>query len=100
KEFATKHLNSTPTQDDALAVFPSLEALHSALVPVDAEGVHPKVAESAWDCLAASCARLVPMKSFRCDEPLGAFARTVLLEACLNPRPAPDAEYDSQFDVH
>lgn len=100
KEFADKHLNSTPTLEEVSNIVPSLKLLREALILADTDGVHPKQCDHAWGELAAACNRIAKTEGLSCEEPAGAFARTVLLESRSHPVPDHDPEYDAQFDEH
>jgi hypothetical protein len=100
KEFADKHLNSTPTLEEANAILPHLRALHDALGRADADGVHPKQKDYAWELLAAACARMARADGLSCRAEPGTFVKTVLLEACRHHEPVHDPQYDAQFDEH
>jgi len=100
KEFADKHLNSTPTLEEANAILPHLRALHDALGRADADGVHPKQKDYAWGLLAAACARMARADGLSCRAEPGTFVKTVLLEASRHHEPVHDPQYDAQFDEH
>ncbi|GIX08262.1 MAG: hypothetical protein KatS3mg115_2665 [Candidatus Poribacteria bacterium] len=100
KEFADEHLNSVPSWQEIINVMPALQALHGAVSRADADGVHPKQRDYAWDCLAEACARVARADELSCDDEPGRFVKDVLLKASNHPDPAPDPEYDAQFDEH
>lgn len=96
KEFADRHLNSVPSLQESTDVLPALRALHEALSRADADGVHPKQRDHAWDHLAAACARIARTDGIA--DQLGTFVRDILLEASRHPEPTHHPEYDAQFD--
>ncbi|WP_185747572.1 AAA family ATPase [Thermus tengchongensis] len=98
KEFADRHLNSVPSLQESTDVLPALRALHEALSRADADGVHPKQRDHAWDHLAAACARIARTDGIA--DQLGTFVRDILLEASRHPEPTHHPEYDAQFDEH
>jgi len=98
KEFADKHLNSTPTLKEIESILPHLRDLHKALSHADEDGVHPKQKDYAWGILAAACARIARTDDLSCREEPGAFVKAVLLEASRYHEPVYDPKYDAQFD--
>lgn len=98
KEFANKHLNSVPTQEEMTAILSALQALRSALFCADAEGVHPKQHDYAWGYLAAACGRIARGQGLWCEDAVGTFVRGVLLEASHHAEPTPQPEHDAGFD--
>ena len=97
KEFANRHLNSPPTQEENSNLLPSLRALHAELTKKD-NHIHPKQSSYAWGSLAEACACIATTDGLTPNDPAAAFAKLVLLEASLNPIPTPDLEFDAQFD--
>jgi hypothetical protein len=54
--------------------------------------------EQAWGRLAEACKLIASQPDLRCDDSLGAFVRSILLEAVEYPsRPEPDGNYDSEY---
>jgi hypothetical protein len=100
KEFADRHLNSTPTLEEAHSVLPALRALYDALGRADADDVHPKQKDYAWGILAQGCARIARAEGLSGNEEPGTFIMAVLLEACRHHEPVHDPQYDAQFDEH
>jgi hypothetical protein len=98
KEFADKHLNSTPTLEEVNAILPHLRALHEALERADVDGVHPKQRDHAWGILAAACACVARADGLSCRGEPSAFVKAVLLKASRHPEPAYTPQYDAQFD--
>ncbi len=97
KEFASRHLNSPPTQEENLNLLPSLKTLHDLLAKKD-NHIHPKQSSYAWGPLAEACVCIATTDGLTPNDPSAAFAKLVLLEASLNPEPTPDPESDAQFD--
>ena len=97
EEFASRHLNSTPTQEENSSLLPSLEALHDQLAKED-DRVHPMQRNHAWGSLADACARIATTDGLTSDDSSGSFAKLILLEASLDPEPTPHSESDAQFD--
>jgi hypothetical protein len=100
QEFTKQHPNSAPTVEQTEAILPALRALHAALATAQADGVHPKQYDHAWDCLAEACGLISKVDGLSCEPEAGAFARAVLLEAANYPEPIHQPEYDAQFDEH
>lgn len=100
KEFADRHLNSTPTLEEASTQLPPLHLLHDALSRADTDGVHPRQRDHAWGCLGAACARIARTDGLSCEEGVGAFVKAILLEGSWHTEPGHDPENDSQFDEH
>jgi hypothetical protein len=100
KEFAEKHLNSTPSSQEIIDVLPALQALHHGLAPALADGVHPKQSAHAWGNLAAACARVARAEALSSDDDTGVFVRRILLQASNHDVPIHDPERDAQFDEH
>jgi len=98
KEFAEKHLNSTPTLEDCAALLPSLQMLYESLSQPETESVPAKHSEQAWGHLAAACARIARNNRLTATEPAGLFVKDVLLQASAHVAPEHDPEYDAQFD--
>ena len=97
KEFASRHLNSPPTQEENSNLLPSLKALHAELTKKD-HHIHPKQSSYAWGPLAEACACIATTDGLTPNDPAAAFAKLVLLEASHNSVPTPDPEFDAQFD--
>jgi hypothetical protein len=100
KEFAEKHLNSTPTLEEVSSVIACLRMLYEALSLADADGVHAKQRDHAWGCLAATCARISSVDWLTCEEPASSFVQAILLEASRHAEPTHDPKYDAHFDEH
>jgi hypothetical protein len=100
REFADKHLNSTPTLEEISSLVPPLQKLYEALLGADTDGVHPKQRDHAWGYLAAACARISRTDGLSCEASAGSFVRAVLLEASRHAEPTHNPEYDAQFDEH
>jgi DNA-binding transcriptional ArsR family regulator len=100
KEFADKHLNSTPTLEEVSGVLTPLKTLYEALSGADIDAVHPKQRDHAWGSLAAACGRIGRNDGLSCEEPAGSFVKTVLLEASGHAEPTHDPADDAQFDEH
>ncbi len=98
KEFADKHLNSTPELEEGTAAASSLLALHEALIRADADGVHPKQSDHAWGCLAAACGRIARIEGLSCEDNVGTIVKGILLEASGHPEPTHATKKDVQFD--
>lgn len=98
KEFADKHLNSTPTLEEIESVLPHLRDLRKALGHADEDGVHPKQKDYAWGILAAACARIARTDRLSCREEPGLFVKAVLLEASRHHEPVYDPKSEAQFD--
>jgi hypothetical protein len=98
KEFADKHLNSTPTLEEVSTVLPALQTLYEALFRAEADGVHPKQRDHGWGCLAAAGGRIARADRLTCEEPAGSLVKAILLEASRHAEPAHHPEYDAQFD--
>ena len=98
KEFGNKDLNATPALEEVTAVFPALQALRTALSRAEIDGVHPTQQVYAWDCLVRACSRIARMEALSCDDSIGTFAQTVLLDASYHPDPVHNPEYDVHFD--
>ncbi len=98
KEFAAKHLNSSPKAEEIENILPTLRSLHEALATAEVDGVHSKLRDYAWGYLAEACERIAKSKTLCCEESAGSFARQVLLQASEHPEPVPHPEDDAQFD--
>lgn len=98
KDFADRHLNSTPNLEELSSILPHLQALHSALLAAESSGVHPLQRVHAWDSLAAACARCARSDVERAESPATEFVRHVLLEAAGHAVPVADAAGDAHFD--
>lgn len=85
-EFATTHLNGRPTRDQALGVFPMLQALKAGLADGEAAA---DVRESAELALARACARIARGAPETCGGALGTFVTSALLDASHSHRPLP-----------
>jgi len=96
-EFAKKHLNSSPTLEEANAALQRIQALHDALGRADVDG---KQRDYAWRILAAACARMARADGLSCREETGTFVKAVLLEASRHHEPEHNLQYDAQFDEH
>ena len=96
--FGHEHMNSTPSWDQVNAILPALRALREALQRADETGVHPKQQESAWTDLAAACACIAKINDLPKSQEVANFVKMVLLDASNHPEPAPDPQYDAQFD--
>jgi hypothetical protein len=97
-EFAQKHLNSIPNREEAIEIYPEVQALQTALICADSEGVHPKQRDHAMGVLAEACSRLARMDEISPEETLGRFVRQVLLEMSEHPVPLPEPSHDERFD--
>jgi hypothetical protein len=82
KAFADRHQNAVPNTQDVAAIFPVLEALYTVLSRADTDGVHPMQQAYAWNCLTNACGPITKMGEFTCNEPVGTFVKTILVEAC------------------
>jgi hypothetical protein len=100
KEFAAKHINSSPTGDEIQAIYPALRSLRDAVIAADAEGVHLKQRDLAWSYLVGACEVITKWDALSCETTVGAFVKEVLLEAADHPDPAHQPERDAQFDDH
>lgn len=98
KEYADKHMNSLPAQEEMGTVLPALQALRTALSRAEGDGVHPKQQEYAWGHLAAACACIAKADDLSCEGAVGALARTVLLEASHHSDPVHHPDGDARFD--
>jgi len=98
RTFADKHLNTIPTSKEIADILPDLRTLRKALSRADADGVHPKQRDHAWDVLVAACERIARSDNISSDRTVKEFVKTVLLEASHHPEPTPCPEHDSQFD--
>jgi len=100
KEFADKHLNSTPDLKEVTTILPALQELHQALCNAKADGVHPIQQNYSWGYLTAACGRIARTDGLSCDETAGKFVKDVLLRMSHHPEPTPSPEYNAQFDEH
>ncbi len=126
KKFADKHLNSTPTIEEARSILPELHALYEVLkrregslrkgwikkffrklhkvVPLlkhaEEKGVDLKLRDYAWGILAAACSRIAQVDGLSCNQEPGKFVKAVLLKASRHPKPVHNPQYDAQFDEH
>lgn len=100
KEFVQKHLNSVASKDEAIALLPGLQALSSALLVADSDGVHEKQRDYALGVLAEACSQIARVEDISPEEEIGDFAKNVLLDMSTHPNPMPDPQYDAQFDDH
>ncbi len=98
EEFARKHQKSLPMADEIRAMLPALCSLRDALLTAGADGVHQQQSEHAWDCLAQACEQIAAYEGLTCQNELGTFIRSVLLEAAKHANPLPNPEYDARFD--
>jgi hypothetical protein len=98
KEFADKHLNTTPTLVEVSGIHPSLQMLYEALSRTKADSVHVLQRDHAWGTLVAACARIARNDELSCGESVGAFVKAVLLDASCHSVPAHDPNCDAQFD--
>jgi hypothetical protein len=100
KEFADKHLNSTPDLKEVTTILPALQELYQALCKTAADGVHPIQRNYAWGYLTAACGRIARTDGLSCDETAGKFVKDVLLRMSHYPEPTPSPECNAQFDEH
>jgi hypothetical protein len=100
REFADKHLNSTPTLEEVSILVPSLQALYDALSRAETDGVHPEQSDHVWGTLGAACGRIARTEGLSYETPAGSFVKAVLLKASHHAVPAHNPEYDAQFDEH
>lgn len=100
REFVTQHINSVPSLLEIEKIIPILQKLHDVLSRTDADGVHPKQCDSAWDCLAESCACIAKTEGLLCNDEAGVFVKKVLLEASHHPEPGYQSGSEAQFDEH
>jgi len=98
KEFADRYLNSVPTLEEVVAIFPALQILGEALSNSEVDGVHPKQCDYAWGILTAACARAARCDELSCEEGAGGFVKEILLRASLHPNPVHHPDSDAQFD--
>jgi len=98
KEFADRHLNSVPDFSECMNILPALRALFNALERADADDVHPKQHDYAWETLTKACAQIARLETLSCDDESGTFVKDVLIRASHHPEPTPDPQRDSQFD--
>ncbi|RKZ01487.1 MAG: hypothetical protein DRQ10_01980, partial [Candidatus Hydrothermota bacterium] len=97
KEFA---LNPVPSPKEIQKVFPALKDLYKTLLLAKANRVNPKVAELAWNYLAASCACIAGISELPRLPEIGNFVYEVLLEASDHPIPKHEPEKENFFDEH
>jgi hypothetical protein len=98
RQFASSHLNSTPTTDEAEAMLSPLQELHDKLRTAGNDGVHIELANQAWGHLAEACERIARVETLSCDHGVGALAKDILLEAAKHSIPLPNPESNAQFD--
>jgi len=99
KMFADKHLNSTPTLQEANAILPSLHYLSDALRGPNEQSLHDELKQYSWGVLAAACARLARNGEF-CTSDAGSFVTEILLEASRRPEPVYNRNNDARFNEH
>lgn len=97
-QFATKHLNVIPNQEEFEDIIPTIRRLHEALLSADQDGVHPMQQDYGWGHLIAACNRLVRAEDWNCEDEVGELIRELLLRASQHSNPLPDPEHDGQFD--
>ncbi len=97
-QFANSHRNSPPSVEQIRSALPSLRVLFDALELSPDTNVHPDQHHHALAALTEACVTVASSNDLRCEEPAGAFARTVLLRSSHDPDPAHNPEYDAQFD--
>ena len=97
KEFADVHLNEVPCSQLLSEILPQMKRLYTALRSAEADGVHDKQADYCWGSLAAASAAVAKMEGLCCQEGVGPFVRTTLVEAARNRLPSVDSDTDESF---
>jgi hypothetical protein len=97
-EFTAKHRHSVPSIDALITVYPELKALREFLATASREGAHTEQIDFAWGNLAEACEVAVKVDSLGCDDSVGHFLQTTILEASQHQNPQPNPNADSQFD--
>lgn len=97
RAFINTHLQAPPTGEEVDEVFPLLRALRDQLNADELIKTTPRYLTLRGD-LAEASERITGWEGFSCAGEVGLFVRAVLLQAAVDPEPAPNDVIDAQFD--
>jgi hypothetical protein len=98
EEFVNTFRNQRPSREGITTIAPVLKDLSMALSMAEADDLHPKLCEFAWNHLAEACVKVVEEDGFSCQDDIGTLVYTTLMAASLHPEPIHRPESDKQFD--